>query len=110
VGALWSTGGQLLAQATFTNETTSGWQQVNFATPVAVKAGTTVVAGYFAPRGRYSSTIDYYATAPTTSGPLVAPQSVTGAGNGLYRYGSSLAFPNATWRAANYWVDVVYVP
>ena len=110
VGALWSTGGQLLAQATFTNETTSGWQQVNFGTPVAVKAGTTVVAGYFAPRGRYSSTLDYYATAPTTSGPLVAPQSVTGAGNGLYRYGSSLAFPNATWRAANYWVDVVFRP
>ena len=110
VGALWSAGGQLLAQATFRNETTSGWQQVNFATPVPVAAGTTLVAGYFAPRGRYSSTVDYFASAPTTSGPLVAPQSVTGAGNGLYRYGSSLSFPNATWRAANYWVDVVFGP
>jgi hypothetical protein len=110
IGALWSTSGQLLAQATFTNETTSGWQQVNFATPVAVKAGTTVVAGYFAPRGRYSSSLDYFAASATTSGPLVAPQSVTGAGNGLYRYGSSLAFPNATWRATNYWVDVVFGP
>src|SRR5204862_3240378 len=33
VGSLWSITGTLLAQATFTNETASGWQQVNFATP-----------------------------------------------------------------------------
>ena len=77
---------------------------------MAVKAGTTVVAGYFAPRGRYSSSLDYFAASATTSGPLVAPQSVTGAGNGLYRYGASLSFPNATWRATNYWVDVVFGP
>ena len=31
VGRLWTNSGQLLAQGTFTNETTSGWQQVNFA-------------------------------------------------------------------------------
>ena len=110
VGALWSGSGQLLAQATFRNETASGWQQVDFASPVAVKAGTTVVAGYLAPRGRYSFSLDYFASAPTTAGPLVAPQNVAGAGNGLYRYGSSLAFPNATWRSANYWVDVVFGP
>ena len=33
---LWSSTGQLLATATFTSETASGWQQVNFATPVAI--------------------------------------------------------------------------
>ena len=38
------------------------------------------------------------------------PASTTGAGNGLYRYGASLAFPNASWRATNYWVDVVFGP
>jgi len=32
VGSLWTSGGRLLARATFTNETTSGWQQVSFAT------------------------------------------------------------------------------
>lgn len=83
---------------------------MNFASAVAVQAGTTVVAGYFAPRGRYSSTVDYFAGAPTTAGPLVAPRNLAGAGNGLYRYGSSLAFPNATWRSTNYWVDVVFGP
>src|SRR5438046_4885409 len=30
VGNLWSSGGALLASATFTGESASGWQQVNF--------------------------------------------------------------------------------
>ena len=46
--------GQLLATATFTGETASGWQQVNFATPVAINPNTTYVASYFAPKGHYS--------------------------------------------------------
>ena len=51
---LWSSSGQLLATATFTGETASGWQQVNFATPVAITAGTTYVASYYTTKGRYS--------------------------------------------------------
>ncbi len=43
VGACGAPAGTLLAQATFTNETASGWQQVSFSTPVAVTAGTTYV-------------------------------------------------------------------
>jgi hypothetical protein len=31
VGSLWSSNGTLLAQATFTNESASGWQTVSFA-------------------------------------------------------------------------------
>src|SRR5262249_44122056 len=46
VADLWSSSGQLLATATFTNETASGWQQVSFSQPVAVTAGTTYVASY----------------------------------------------------------------
>ncbi len=41
VASLWSSTGQLLAQGTFVNETASGWQTVNFSSPVAVTAGTT---------------------------------------------------------------------
>jgi len=110
VGALWSTTGQLLASATFTGETATGWQQVNFASPVAVSAGTTVIASYFAPAGRYAGDNDAFATASVARGPLVAPASTATAGNGLYRYGAALAFPDATWRASNYWVDVVFGP
>ena len=38
VGNLWTADGTLLASATFSGETASGWQQVNFATPVAIAA------------------------------------------------------------------------
>ena len=54
VGSLWSASGTLLAQATFTDETASGWQQVSFSTPVAVTAGTTYIVSYYAPNGHYS--------------------------------------------------------
>ena len=56
VGSLWTSGGQLLATATFTNETASGWQQANFATPVAITANTVYVASYHAPNGGYAAT------------------------------------------------------
>src|SRR5205814_2195244 len=39
IGDLWTTSGTLLASATFTNETASGWQQVNFPSPVSITAG-----------------------------------------------------------------------
>jgi hypothetical protein len=42
--------------------------------------------------------------------PLRSPQSVGGAGNGLYAYGPTLTRPTNTFGAANYWVDVVYQP
>ena len=37
VGNLWSSSGALLARATFTGESASGWQQVNFSSPVAIR-------------------------------------------------------------------------
>jgi hypothetical protein len=46
VGNLWTSTGSLLATATFTAETASGWQQVNFSSPVAVTANTVYVASY----------------------------------------------------------------
>ena len=55
IGSLWTSGGTLLAQATFSNETASGWQQVNFGAPVAVTANTVYVASYFAPNGGYAA-------------------------------------------------------
>ena len=51
---LWTSSGQLLATATFTNETASGWQEVTFASPVSITAGTTYVASYFAPNGHFA--------------------------------------------------------
>ena len=108
VGSLWSSTGTLLASATFTNETASGWQQVNFAAPVPIQANTVYVASYLAPQGRYSGDNDYFANSAVTRGVLQALQQGTSGGNGVYRYGASNAFPDSSWRSSNYWVDVVF--
>ena len=54
LGNLWSSNGTLLASATFTGESASGWQQVNFATPVTIAANTIYVASYHVTVGHYS--------------------------------------------------------
>ncbi|MGY4468061.1 VCBS repeat-containing protein [Bradyrhizobium sp. LB9.1b] len=102
VADLWSSTGALLATAIFANETASGWQQVNFSNPVAITAGATYVASYHT-NGNYSGTPNYF-TASLANGQLTAPAS----GNGVYGYGSGSIFPTSTYKAANYWVDVVF--
>ncbi|MGH8615798.1 MAG: DUF4082 domain-containing protein, partial [Gammaproteobacteria bacterium] len=107
VGKLWTISGTLLAQATFANETASGWQQVNFANPVAISANTVYVASYHAPNGRYSLNEPYF-TAGVDNPPLHALQDGANGGNGVYLYGAG-GFPTNTFNASNYWVDVVFV-
>ena len=102
IGTLWSSTGSLLATGTFSNETASGWQELDFSTPVAVTAGTTYVASYHTDTGHYAITSNGLASA-VTNGPLTAL-----ANGGVYVYGSSNAFPSSTFNASNYWVDVVY--
>ena len=108
VGHLWTSTGSLLATATFTGETASGWQQVNFATPVAITAGTIYVASYFAPVGHYADDYNYFASSGVTNGPLTALANSTPGGDGVYKYGASGGFPNTTYKASNYWVDVIF--
>lgn len=109
IGNLWTASGQLLASTTFTSETASGWQQALFDSPVAIAANTTYVVSYFAPQGAYSYTSGFFASG-VNSNLLIAPDSATSGGNGLYAYGSSSQFPNQTYQAANYWVDVSFSP
>lgn len=107
-GSLWSSTGARLATATFTGETASGWQQVLFATPVAVAANTVYVASYFCPGGHYSADVDYFAAAGVDRGPLHAPADGVSGPNGVFRYGSTSGFPSQGYRGSNYWVDVVF--
>ncbi len=110
VADLWSTSGQLLAQATFSGETASGWQQVTFASPVQVSAGTTYVVSYYAPSGHYSLTSNGFANA-VANPPLYAPSTSTApTGNGLFVYAGGPTFPNGTYNASNYSVDPVFAP
>ncbi|QOZ80523.1 hypothetical protein XH83_20545 [Bradyrhizobium sp. CCBAU 53351] len=108
VADLWTTTGALLATATFTNETASGWQQVNFATPVTITAGTTYVASYHT-AGNYSDDPNLFANA-VTNGPLTAPSSSSSGGNGVYAYGSGSLFPTNSFGATSYAVDVLFRP
>ncbi len=108
VGSLWSSAGTLLARATFTNETASGWQQVTFATPVSITANTTYVASYHTNVGHYAGDNNYFATTGVTNGPLSALATGVSGGNGVYRAGATSVFPNQTWLSSNYWVDVVF--
>jgi hypothetical protein len=47
VGHLWSATGALLAEGTFTDETASGWQELQLSPAVAISAQTTYVVSYF---------------------------------------------------------------
>jgi methionine-rich copper-binding protein CopC len=108
VGRLWSANGTLLASVTFVDETPGGWQQANFDTPVAIVAGQTYIVSYHAPFGHYAIDVDYFATSGTTNGPLTALANGLDGGNGVYRYGPGGVFPDQSFAASNYWVDVVF--
>jgi hypothetical protein len=108
-GSLWTNSGTLLAAATFTTESSSGWQQVNFATPVAIAANTTYVASYHTTVGYYAGDTQYFANSGTNAPPLQALSNQTAHGNGVYVYGAGSVFPSSTYESTNYWVDVVFV-
>ena len=99
--SLWTSSGQLLATTVFTNESSSGWQQVNFSSPVAITAGTTYVASYFAPRGHYSVNRNAFASGFTSGHLQILPNG------GVFQYGSGSAYPAQTYMGSNYWVDVL---
>jgi len=102
VGHLWTSGGALLASATFTGESANGWQQVTFSSPVAVTAGTVYLASYYAPKGHYAADKYAFASAGVDRAPLHALGDGVSGADGVYRYGSS-GFPTRTYHASNYW-------
>jgi hypothetical protein len=111
IGNLWTADGLNLASATFTGESASGWQEVSFATPVAITAGTAYIASYFDPQGGYSADV---ATDPgnllagVDNPPLHAlANSVTP--NGVLIQSSTSAFPSRSEDGVNYWVDVAFL-
>jgi Domain of unknown function (DUF4082) len=106
VGHLWSSTRQQLAEATFTNESASGWQEVVFDQPVPITAGTTYVASYHSSLGGYAIDTNYF-TSAVDNPPLRALANGQDGPNGVYKYGAS-GFPTETFQASNYWVDVLF--
>jgi VCBS repeat-containing protein len=107
-GHLWSSGGALLASASFTSETVQGWQTVSFSHPIAITANAIYVASYHTTVGQYAATSGYFATAGIDSPPLHAPVSggIAGA-NGVFAYGPG-TFPTDTFNSTNYWVAPLF--
>ena len=110
VGALWTVSGTLLGSVTFAGESASGWQQMNFASPIQIAANTVYVVSYYAPLGHYAGDNNGFSAAGIDNAPLHALKDGVNGGNGIYLYQSSNGFPNATWLGSNYWVDVVFSP
>jgi hypothetical protein len=108
VGSLWNNAGQVLAQVTFTGESASGWQQMNFATPVPISANSTYVASYHS-SGYFGITAGTFAGGGVVNGPLNALSAAASGGNGVYRYSAASTFPSTGSSSGNnYWVDVVF--
>ena len=113
VGRLWNVaGGPPLAEATFTSETATGWQEVSFASPVTVTQDQSYVVSYSAPQGNYPLDYDAFETRGVEAHPL----SVSGgfaAGPGPSFFGAPGTFPSQEpsgrdQRTANYFVDVLF--
>jgi hypothetical protein len=108
-GHLWTSTGTLLGSVTFTNESSSGWQQMNFSTPIAITANTTYIVSYFAPNGHYSYNGGQF-SAGVDNAPLHALASGVDGLNGVFTSGAVSAFPTSSWNNSNYWVDLVFAP
>jgi hypothetical protein len=108
-GSLWTASGTQLATGTFTGESASGWQTLQFAAPVAVTKNTVYVASYFAPQGHYADSEYYFWNTNGDAAPLHpvegSPTDPTQV-NGVYTSGDR--FPNQTFRGSNYYVDVLF--
>lgn len=110
-GSLWASTGELLATATFTGETASGWQRVEFTNAIPISADTTYVASYFAPVGGYS--VDLASdpgslSAGVTNLPLRAVPDAESP-NGVYTQSATSTFPSTGANGINWWVDVMFV-
>ncbi|PYR93364.1 MAG: hypothetical protein DMF84_10265 [Acidobacteria bacterium] len=105
---LWSSTGTQLGVTTFANETASGWQEVAFATPIAIAANTTYVISYHAPNGHYPGPDNYFTNAGLDTPPLHGLRSGVDGANGVYAYGTTSVFPTNTFIGEAYFVDVVF--
>ena len=102
-GHIWSATGTLLATATFTSETASGWQVQKLTTPLSITANTTYVVSV-------NTGSTYYVSSTSGLASKITNQdlsSVVGA-NGVY--GSTGTFPTSSYQNSNYFRDVVFVP
>jgi hypothetical protein len=103
VGRIWSASGTLLASVTFTGESSIGWQQQALEAPLSVQSNTVYVVSVNS-GGNFPTTVSGLATA-ITNGDI---SSVADGSNALF--GTPGVFPTRSFRSANYFRDIVFVP
>lgn len=108
---LWTGTGTLLASASVTSTPSqSGWQTATLATPVALTANDPYVASYGTTQN-YAFSGNFFATDWVgADGTLTAPASVGPTGNGVFSAGTTGLFPESSYNASNYWVDLYFDP
>lgn len=102
IGTLWGPDGSVLGSVAFPTAAGVGWQIGVLTTPVEIEAGTPYVASYHAPRGRYSSSQDFFVRA------YAAPPLRVDVAGGIFVYADFPRLPTQSYRSSNYWVDVVF--
>jgi hypothetical protein len=112
--SLWNFNGTVrMANATFTNESSSGWQEVQFA-PVAVTASATYTVSVYMADGNYTATGNYF-TSQINNSPFIIQQDgqawdgTGSAGQGVFEEWPTSAYPRDSFNATNYWIDATYV-
>jgi len=108
-GSLWSSDGRLLATLELPSALRAGWQEATFGAPVSVAAGQTLVASYHAPAGSHARDDGAFLRG-FVNGPLQVPANRAGVGNGVFAFGPASTFPDQGSKAADYGVDVTFVP
>lgn len=98
IGLLYTDAGTELARATFGTLTT-GWNSVNFPTPVAIVAGTAYRVAYWS-SGPYVASTGFFNT-PVTNGHLTGT-------NGYFGYSATPASGTQQFNAGSYFADVLF--
>ncbi|MFJ5958507.1 DUF4082 domain-containing protein [Paenarthrobacter sp. NPDC092416] len=106
IGSLWSSSGERLATATFTNETASGWQTTLFSQAVPVAAGQKYTVSYWAPNGHYATKDFQWASFGSTAAPLTVAGGFGAEPAGVYS--TSQSFPTTSFNGGNYFADALF--
>ncbi|MEM7555306.1 MAG: N,N-dimethylformamidase beta subunit family domain-containing protein [Cyanobacteria bacterium P01_A01_bin.84] len=101
VGKIWSEAGIQLGNVTFTDETSSGWQEQSLSSPISIQANTTYIVSVNV-NSHFALTYDALAST-VTSGDL----STVAGNNGVY--GNINTFPTNSYRNSNYFTDIVFL-
>lgn len=106
VAHLWDTNGNLLATATFVNESASGWQSVDFPSAVSVGAGQSYVVSYTTSTGHYAADGKQWDYRGVDAGPLTIAGGYGAQPAGLY--GRAGYFPTSSYQNTDYYVDAIF--